>query len=128
MESHVGSSQRSSLPGLKRKRTDEVSAPRIGLAQRTKASEPRLGETPTDDTRAHAEPLPDPKIPHGPYRPFTSDPGWSEAWWWLGLPLFVAAFTIGSYWLSAEWYDRGVLPEGYGIVVLAQFFIPLFGL
>ena len=42
-------------------------------------------------------PLPDPKIPHGPYRPFTSDPGWSEAWWWLGIPLFVAAFSLGSY-------------------------------
>jgi hypothetical protein len=23
-------------------------------------------------------PLPDPKIAHGPYRPFTLDPGWSE--------------------------------------------------
>ena len=26
----------------------------------------------------------------GPYRPFASDPGWSEAWWWLGVPVLSA--------------------------------------
>ena len=57
-------------------------------------------------------PLPDPKIPQGPYRPFTCDPGWNEAWWWLGIPLFVAAFTLGSFWTARGWYDRHVLPEG----------------
>jgi hypothetical protein len=73
-------------------------------------------------------PLPDPKIPHGPYRPFTSDPGWSEAWWWLGLPLLVAVFTVGSYWISPAWYNRAVLPEGYGILEISHFLIPLIGL
>ena len=58
-------------------------------------------------------PLPDPKIAHGPYRPFTSDPGWSEAWWWLGVPVFVAAFALGTYWIVPAWYVRYVLPEGY---------------
>lgn len=73
-------------------------------------------------------PLPDPKIPHGPYRPFACDPGWSEAWWWLGIPLFVAVFTVGSFWLDPQWYDRVVLPEGYGLLEISHFIIPLIGL
>jgi hypothetical protein len=73
-------------------------------------------------------PLPDPKLPHGPYRPFTSDPGWTEAWWWLGLPLLVGAFSLGTYWLARGFYMRYALPEGYGILEITHFFIPLFGL
>jgi hypothetical protein len=72
--------------------------------------------------------LPDPKRKHGPYRPFTSDPGWNEAWWWLGIPLLVAAFVIGAYQISPEWYRRYVIPEGYGVLEVSHFFIPLFGL
>src|ERR1041384_6232138 len=75
-----------------------------------------------------ALPLPDPKLPHGPYRPFACDPGWGEAWWWLGIPVFVALFTLGTYWLSPSWYDRVVLPEGYGILEISHFIIPLLGL
>ena len=65
---------------------------------------------------AHAQlPLPDPKIPHGPYRPFACDPGWSEAWWWLGIPLFVAVFMVGSYLARPPMVSTAVvLPEGYG--------------
>ena len=70
----------------------------------------------------------DPKIPTGPYRPFTSDPGWSEAWWWLGVPVFVAALALGTYWIVPAWYMRYVLPEGYGLLEISHFFIPLFGL
>jgi hypothetical protein len=78
---------------------------------------------------AHAQPpLPDPKIPQGPYRPFTTDPGWNEAWWWLGIPLLVAAFTVGTYQLAPHFYLRYVLPEGYGLLEISHFFIPLFGL
>jgi hypothetical protein len=51
-------------------------------------------------------PLPDPKIERGPYRPFTSDPGWGEAWWWLGFPLLVAAFAIGTYQFAPAFYMR----------------------
>ncbi|MEX1060899.1 MAG: hypothetical protein WED13_07740 [Methyloceanibacter sp.] len=72
--------------------------------------------------------LPDPKIPTGPYRPFTCDPGWNEAWWWLGIPVLVAAFVLGTYQLAQHWYMRYVLPEGYGILEISHFFIPLFGL
>ena len=73
-------------------------------------------------------PLPDPKIPQGPYRPFTCDPGWTEAWWWLGIPLLVAAFAVGTYQLAPHFYLRYVLPEGYGLLEVSHFFIPLFGL
>lgn len=72
--------------------------------------------------------LPDPKKPQGPYRPFTCDPGWNEAWWWLGIPVFVAALSLGSYHLAPEWYMRYVLPEGYGILEMSHFIIPMFGL
>jgi hypothetical protein len=78
---------------------------------------------------ARAEyPLPDPKMPQGPYRPFTCDPGWTEAWWWLGIPLLVAAFAVGTYQFAAHFYLRYVLPEGYGLLEVSHFFIPLFGL
>lgn len=70
-------------------------------------------------------PLPDPKIAGGRYRPFTSDPGWSEAWWWLGIPLLTAAFILASYWLARDFYMQWVLPEGYGFLEIGHFFIPL---
>ncbi|MGE3528410.1 MAG: hypothetical protein AB7G54_03165 [Methyloceanibacter sp.] len=72
--------------------------------------------------------LPDPKRAHGPYRPFASDPGWREAWWWLGLPVLAAVATIASYQVSPDWYRRYVLPEGYGILEVSHFIIPMLGL
>jgi hypothetical protein len=76
---------------------------------------------------ARQPPLPDPKIPHGPYRPF-SDPGWNEAWWWLGVPVIAGVFVLGTYRLAPDWYHRYVLPEGYGILEISHFLMPLFGL
>lgn len=72
--------------------------------------------------------LPDPKNATGPYRPFESDPAWNEAWWWLGIPLLVALFAVGTYQLAPHFYLRYVLPEGYGVLEVSHFFIPLFGL
>jgi hypothetical protein len=69
--------------------------------------------------------LPDPKVPYGPYRPFASDPGWGEAWWWLGAPAATAIFIIASYWISRDFYMNWVLPEGYGVLEVGHFFIPL---
>ena len=37
--------------------------------------------------------LPDPKNA-GPYRPFSGDPGWEEAWWWLWLPVLGALIVL----------------------------------
>ena len=69
--------------------------------------------------------LPDPKRPVGPYRPFTCDPEWGEAWWWLGVPVAIAAFILASAWLAPEFYMQWVLPEGYGVLEVGHFFIPL---
>jgi disulfide bond formation protein DsbB len=88
----------------------------------------QTGKKPQEKMQTARAFFPDPKNAHGPYRPFTCDPGWSEAWWWLGIPLFVAVFTLGSYWLNPGWYDRYVLPEGYGILEFSHFVIPLIGL
>ena len=73
-------------------------------------------------------PLPDPKQATGPYRPFASDPGWGEAWWWLGFPLLVGVFVVASYQLDPDWYMRFVIPEGYGILEVSHFVLPLLGL
>ena len=47
--------------------------------------------------------LPDPKIAEGPRRPF-ADPGWDEAWWWLGIPAAVALSALASYQIDPDWY------------------------
>ncbi len=68
--------------------------------------------------------LPDPAT-LGPYRPFASDPGSSEAWWWLGIPILIAVFVIVSYRVSPEFYARWVIPEGYGVLEMSQFLTAL---
>ena len=80
----------------------------------------------TDSTNAsRASHLPDPKRTQGPYRAFTSDPGWDEAWWWLGIPVVTAIFILATAWLTPDFYLKWVLPEGYGFLELGHFFIPL---
>ncbi len=71
--------------------------------------------------------LPDPART-GPYRPFTTDPGWNEAWWWLGIPVFIALLVIISYRVSPDWYARWIIPEGYGVLEFSQFITALLGL
>jgi len=70
--------------------------------------------------------LPDPRA-KGPFRPFTTDPGWDEAWWWLAIPLAVALFTIGSYWADPVWHKVWVTRES-GILETAQFIFMVMGL
>ncbi|MBC8020791.1 MAG: hypothetical protein H7X78_06215 [Methyloceanibacter sp.] len=87
-------------------------------------SEPRLGGR--SRSRKAKPPLPDPKSA-GPFRPFTSDPGWNEAWWWLGIPLAVALFVVGSYGIDAAWHRRWITSES-GILETAQFILMVIGL
>ena len=75
--------------------------------------------------RADTLRLPDPKSA-GPFRPFTTDPGWSEAWWWLGIPLAVALFVTGSFGPDAEWHRQWVTAES-GILETAQFILMVIG-
>ena len=64
-------------------------------------------------------PLPDPKS-QGPFQPFTCDPGRSEAWWWLGIPIAAALFIVGSYAIDPDWNGRWMTGES-GILETAQF-------
>ena len=63
----------------------------------------------------------------GPFRPFVSDPGWSEAWWWLGIPALVAILLILFGTLAPKFYANWILPEGYGALEVSHFFIPFAG-
>jgi hypothetical protein len=76
--------------------------------------------------RKKQPPLPDPKLT-GPFRPFTSDPGWNEAWWWLGMLAVVAVFVAASCWIDTEWHRRWVTRES-GILETAQFIFMVMGL
>jgi hypothetical protein len=68
--------------------------------------------------------LPDPAR-LGPYRPFATDPGLRESWWWLGVPAVSALSLIAVYKLDPAWYDRHVIPEGYGVLEFSQFLVML---
>jgi hypothetical protein len=74
-----------------------------------------------------ASQLPDPAQAAGPFHPFSSDPGWESAWWWLGIPLALTIFLIVTYAISPDWYVKWILPEGYGFLELLHFFMPLAG-
>ena len=88
-------------------------------------SEPRLAGR--RRTAAPVKPgLPDPRT-KGPFRPFASDPGWSEAWWWLGIPLAVAIFVVLSYRVDPAWHRVWVTRES-GILETAQFILTVMGL
>ncbi|MBI1651328.1 hypothetical protein [Hyphomicrobium sulfonivorans] len=48
-------------------------------------------------------------------------------WWWLYLPLaIIVALPIINH-AAPEFYQRRMLPEGYGVLELSHFFIPLVG-
>jgi hypothetical protein len=71
--------------------------------------------------------LPDPAT-QGPYRPFTTDPGWSEAWWWLAVPVLFAIWLLVTWQIAPGWYSKWVNPEGYGILEFSQFVTMLIAL
>jgi hypothetical protein len=91
-------------------------------------SVPRFGGGKTAPAKGRRKqlPLPDPKLT-GPFRPFTSDPGWNEAWWWLGMLAAVALFVAVSCWIDVEWHRRWVTRES-GILETAQFIFMVMGL
>lgn len=70
-------------------------------------------------------PLPDPQS-KGPFRPFAVDPGWSEAWWWLALPVAAALFVLISYQGAPDWHRAWVTSES-GILETAQFILMVMG-
>lgn len=54
-------------------------------------------------------------------------PSWSEAWWWLGVPLATTAAILATYAVAPDFYRERILPEGYGVLELLHFFLPLAG-
>jgi disulfide bond formation protein DsbB len=70
--------------------------------------------------------LPDPRS-QGPFRPFARDPGWNEAWWWLGIPALVAVFVVASYAIDPGWHRHWVTREGPGVLETAQFIVMVIG-
>lgn len=49
------------------------------------------------------------------------------AWWWLGAPFALLVALPLITWLAPDFYRDRVLPEGYGILELMHFFVPLAG-
>lgn len=72
--------------------------------------------------------LPDSQNSVGPFRPFLTDPGRREAWWWLGVPALLSLFLIAANQIAPQFYRQWIIPEGYGFLELGHFFIPLCGL
>jgi hypothetical protein len=89
------------------------------------AKRPASGPKTAKPARTH---LPDPKIPTGPYGPFTSDLGWDEAWWWLGFPIATAILVVVAYRVDPEWYKLWVVREGPGFLETTQFVTMVIGL
>ncbi|MGI8852656.1 MAG: hypothetical protein ACR2GC_05070 [Methyloceanibacter sp.] len=98
------------------------------MAKSPRAKKPRAAPKRARTKAGYRLPLPDPKLPAGSYRPFASDPGWNEAWWWLGIPVAIAIFVFVSYRLSPDWYNLWVTREGIGVLELVQFIMMVIGL
>ena len=79
-------------------------------------------KTPRKSKQAPRASLPDPRM-RGPYRPFASDPGWNEAWWWLWLPVLGAPLVFVAGFLAPRLYADWIIPEGYGVLEFGQFII-----
>jgi len=54
-----------------------------------------------------------------------ADPGRAEAWWWLGVPLFVAVAAPVIYAIDRDFYNEAINQEGWGLLELAHVVIPL---
>ena len=54
-----------------------------------------------------------------------NDPKRDEAWWWMAVPLLMAAIIIGIAQIAPLWYQSYMHPEGYGVLELLHFFVPL---
>lgn len=52
-------------------------------------------------------------------------PGKSDAWWTIYLPAALLAFVLVTHWAAHDFYLTHVLPEGFGVLELSQFFLAL---
>lgn len=54
-------------------------------------------------------------------------PGAGEQWWWLWVPVLSVIAIVVAFRLDEQFYRDWILPEGYGVLELSQFFIALAG-
>jgi hypothetical protein len=54
-----------------------------------------------------------------------ADPGRGDAWWWLGVPLFVAVTAPVIYAIDRDFYNEAINQEGWGLLELAHVVVPL---
>lgn len=62
--------------------------------------------------------------PLGTIPPEAWAPGRADAWWWLYLPIALLAIVLGISIAWPDFYERYILPEGYGFLELGHFLIP----
>jgi len=48
-------------------------------------------------------------------------------WWWLGIPMAILLALPLINHLAPGFYSRHILPEGYGVLELSHFLVPLVG-
>ena len=72
--------------------------------------------------------LPGLSLDNSPAELSLRDPDRTEAWWWLALPIIMGLIIIMIAYISPDWYQSYMHPEGYGILELLHFFVPLAGL
>lgn len=68
--------------------------------------------------RTHALPAPLDRIPARSWAPDES-----EQWWWLAIPVVLTIALVIVRFVDADFFRAWVLPEGYGILELSQFFM-----
>ena len=51
--------------------------------------------------------------------------GGLATWWWLGVPFAALVALPIVTWLAPEFYRTWILPEGYGVLELSHFLVPL---
>lgn len=56
-----------------------------------------------------------------------ADPGRASAWWWLGIPLFLAVALIAIARVDPQFYLDWVLPEAYGFLEVMHVVLPAIG-
>lgn len=54
-------------------------------------------------------------------------PSWGESWWWLWFPVASTIAIVVTFRTHEQFYRDWILPEGYGVLELSQFFFAFTG-
>lgn len=53
-----------------------------------------------------------------------ADPGWPEAWWWLGLPIATLLGIVAIFLVAPDFYRNWMIPEAHGALEIAHVVLP----